>query len=223
MKAMPRNIPATRIPTMWPIFHSSPVTRRCFGSTTDHQASRLAKKNDQCWSRCTNGCSSAPWNANRKCHAYSTTTHSGTATSGLRSHRNSGRSPAGARERHEHRARQHEHQHRRAHAGEQQRRGDVGEQQVLGHVRAEQVVRQRVGRAEQRDRDQRDAGVPERLLAAPDLVAAPAQHGDGPRVHRDQQDDERDPGWVEGEHRPIVTDPGSAAAGASRAFAPTTR
>ena len=95
--------------------------------------------------------------------------------------------PARASELHEQRARQHEHQHRRAHASEEQRRSDVGEQQVLAHVRAQQVVGQRVRRPEQSERQQRDARVIERLLAARHRVAAPTQHRDSADVQREQQ------------------------------------
>ena len=49
-----------------------------------------------------------------------------------------------------------------------------------------------------------------------DLPAAPAQHHDGARVHRDQQDDERDPRGVEREHAPSLTG-GSAGAAGQRA------
>ena len=91
--------------------------------------------------------------------------------------------PPAPRERHERRAREQEGQHGVAHAREQERRRQVGDQQVLRHVRRQQVVApaRRSGETNPIS-PQRDADVPQRLLAAGHRDAAPPQDRHGAQV-----------------------------------------
>ena len=72
MKAMPRNMPTIRAPTMWPAFQSSPRRRRRVGSRAGIQTRMLMKKNDWCWSAWTSGWWSAASKSGAKCQPYRT-------------------------------------------------------------------------------------------------------------------------------------------------------
>ena len=88
---------------------------------------------------------------------------------------------APARQRDEDRARQIEEQHRVADANQEQGRRDVRHQHVLGHVRRDVGVRPGVQRPDEREREQGEAGPPERLLPTGYAVATYAE--DAQRAH----------------------------------------